>query len=68
MEKVRDLLKGNFWILDLSKVRFGSVELDFLSYFFDISCDHVVDDLSEEERAFLILQKKTKYIRNPLVN
>jgi len=68
MEKVRNLLKGNFWILDLSRVRLSSMELDFLSCFFDVSFDHVVDDLSEEERAFIILQKKTKFINNPYVN
>ena len=68
MEKVRNLLKGSFWKIDLSEVRLSSVEIDFLSYFFDISCDYVVDDLSEEERAFVVLRKKQKFIYNSYVN
>ena len=68
MEKVRNLLKGSFWKIDLSRVRLSSVELDFLSCFFDISFDRVIDDMTEEERSFLILKKKTKFIHNPYVN
>ena len=68
MEKVRNLLKGSFWKIDLSRVRFTNLELEFLSCFFDISCDYVVDDMTEEERAFVVLRKKQKFIYNSYVN
>ena len=68
MEKVRNLLKGSFWKIDVSRVRLSAVELDFLSCFFNVSFDRVIDDMTEEERAFLILKKKTKFIHNPYVN
>jgi hypothetical protein len=68
MEKIRDLLKGSFWKVDLSKFCLSSVELDFLSNFFDVSFERFIDDMTAEEKAFLILEKKTKFINNPYVN
>jgi len=68
MEKVRDLLKGSYWKLDLSRVKLSRVEVEFLSNFFDITVDRLVDDLTVEERAYLVLKKKAKFIQNPLVN
>jgi hypothetical protein len=62
MERVRNLLKGNFWKIDLVRFHLTSVELDFLSNFYDVSFDEFIDDLTGEERAFIILQKKQKYI------
>lgn len=68
MEKVRGLLKGSFWKIDVSRVRLSSNEIDFLSYFFDISIDQIVDDMTGQERSFLILTKKPKFVSNPYVN
>ena len=68
MERIRDLLKGSFWKLDLSRVKLSAVEMDFLSNFFDVSVDRVVDALTVEERAYLVLRKKQKYLSNPYVN
>ena len=68
MERVRNLLKGNFWKIDVSRVRLSSVGLDFLSCFFNISFDRFIDDLTEEERAFIVLEKKPKFIHNSYVN
>jgi len=68
IERVMDLLKGSYWKLDLSRVRFTNLELDFLREFFEISFDRVVDDLTSEERAFLVLKKKVKYLTNPYIN
>ena len=68
MERVYELLRGSYWKLDLSCVRFTNLELDFLKEFFDITVDRVVDDLSIEERAYLVLRKKQKYLSNPYVN
>lgn len=68
MEKIRDLLKGNFWILDLARVRLSPNEIDFLSNFYDVIFDQIVDDMTGQERAYMILEKKTKFIKNPYVN
>jgi len=68
MERIRNLLKGSFWKIDLARVKLSAVELDFLSNFFDISCDRFIDDLTEEEHIYLILKKKVKYLNNPYVN
>ena len=66
MDKVLDLLKGSYWMLDLSKIKLKEFEIDFLKIFFDIKVDHVIDDM--KERSFLILRKKSKFISNPLFN
>jgi hypothetical protein len=68
MEKIRDLLKGNFWILDLARVRLSPNEIDFLSNFYDVIFDQIVDDMTGQERPFLILTKKPKFVSNPYVN
>jgi hypothetical protein len=68
MGRVYDLLKGSFWKLDLSRVQLSRLELDFLKVFFDITVDHVVNDWSIEERSYLVLKKKQKYISNLYLN
>ena len=66
MGRINELLKGSYWRLDLSKVSLSSIELDFLRLFFDIEFENIVDDWSFENKNFLILKKKSKYL--PLVN
>jgi hypothetical protein len=68
LERVCELLKGSFWKLDLSRVKLSRLELDFLSNFFDVLFEREVDDLTVEERAYLVLRKKQKFISNPAVN
>jgi len=68
IERVMDLLKGSYWKLDLSRVRFTNLELDFLKEFFNVSVERVIDDLTIEERSFLVLKKKQKYLTNPYIN
>ena len=68
MQMVKELLRGSFWRLDLSKVSLSRLELEFLSNFFNITYDKEIDDFSMEEKRYLILRKKQKYISNPLVN
>lgn len=65
-ERIRNLLRGSFWKIDISKVHLEQDEVDFLSYFFDISFDRVIDEWTSEERSFLVLCKKGKFIQNPL--
>jgi len=62
MERVINLLKGSYWRLDLSRIKLTSLELDFLSNFFDMSFENVIDDFSFEDKNFLILKKKFKYL------
>jgi len=61
MERVRGLLKGNFWLIDVEKAKLSTTEIDFLSYFFDINLDYFYDEESLEEKKFLILRKKSKF-------
>ena len=68
MEKVRELLKGSFWKLDLSKVKLSSLEIDFLSIFYDVLFEQVVDDMTGQEQSFLVLKKKQKFLSNSYIN
>ena len=61
MEKIKDLLRGNFWIIDVSKINLSNIELNFLSYFFDVYYDTFFDEIDNEEKKFLILKKKFKF-------
>jgi len=62
MERVRDLLRSNYWIIDLNKINLSDIELDFLSNFFNIEFDKFIDEFNFQEREFLILKKKTKFL------
>jgi hypothetical protein len=62
MERVKELLRGNYWIIDASKNELTKPELNFLSYFFHIHYDIFFDEISNEEKIFLILKKKDKFI------
>jgi hypothetical protein len=68
MNKVKDLLRGNFWMIDLSRVYLSQTEIDFLKIFFDCVIDRMLDDLTCQERVFLILTKKEKSISNSFIN
>jgi len=68
LERVHELLKGSFWMLDLSRVKLSRLELDFLKVFFDVAVDRLVDDLNYQERSFIVLKKKSKFISNPYIN
>jgi hypothetical protein len=68
MERVKELLKGSFWKLDLSRVCLSKAEIDFLKVFFNVVLDQFIDDLTCEEKNFLILIKKEKFISNPIFN
>ncbi len=62
LQRALDLLKGSFWKLDLSRIVLSQLELDFLRIFFDISFDNGIDEWTFEEKTFLILRKKPKYL------
>jgi len=62
MERVINLLKGSYWMIDVARMSLSNVELNFLKVFFDVEIDSFIDDFSLEERKFLILRKKAKYI------
>jgi len=64
--RIIELLKGSFWIIDANKL--SELELDFLKEFFDIKIDYVINDMTFEEKSFLILRKKSKFISNSLFN
>ncbi len=66
MQRVWNLLKDWYWKIDLGKVNLSDVELDFLRVFFDMNKVTEIDEFSLEERCFLILKKKSKYL--PLIN
>jgi len=68
MQMVKELLRGSFWRLDLSRVVLSKMELDFLSQFFTIEVNSIIDDLTFEERNYLILTKKPKYMNNYYFN
>ncbi len=68
MDRIMGLLRGSFWKIDLGRFKLSQMEVDFLKEFFDIKVDKVVDDILIEEKVYLILQKKNKFITNPLVN
>jgi hypothetical protein len=62
MDKVLNLLQGNFWIVNLERCKLSQFEIDFLKIFFDIKLDIIVDDNDFKERKFLILKKKSKFL------
>jgi hypothetical protein len=62
MEKILDLLSGNYWIIDLQKCNLTQFELDFLSIFFEINFDKFIDEITLKERNFIILKKKSKFL------
>jgi len=63
MEKIKDLLRGNFWIIDVSKINLSDIEIDFLSDFFNVKYEVIFDEKSNfEEKKFLILVKKPKFL------
>jgi hypothetical protein len=63
MERVVNLLRGNYWVIDLQKFKVSDLELNFLSYFFDIKFDKFMfDELNLQEKVYLILKKKEKFI------
>jgi hypothetical protein len=63
MERVLELLKGNYWLIDLNKFKLSYCEIDFLSQFFDIISEIVFDEKNNfQERNFLILKKKHKFL------
>jgi len=68
MDKIRELLKGNFWMIDLSKFNLTKTELEFLRAFFNLAFDQFIDEITFREKNLLILTKKEKFISNPLVN
>jgi hypothetical protein len=62
MQRVLELLKGNFWVIDLNRLNLSDIELKFLSNFFNIEFDKFIDEFNFQEREFLILKKKTKFL------
>ena len=62
MERVKNLLKGNYWIIDISKMKLSELELNFLGNFFIIGKEIYFDELNNFEREFLILIKKPKFL------
>jgi len=62
MEKIKNLLTGNYWIIPQNYLSLSQIELDFLRYFFDISFDVIFDEFSFEEKRFIILKKKAKFL------
>ena len=62
MERVKNLLKGNYWIIDISKMKLSELELNFLGNFFIIGKEIYLDELNNFEREFLILIKKPKFL------
>jgi len=68
MQRALELLRGSFWRIDLSRVKLSRLEVEFLKAFFDVTVDRMVDDLTAEERSYLVLKKKAKYLSNPYVN
>jgi len=59
MEKLKNLLKGNFWLIPQKEL--SSTELSFLESFFNITEDFFYND-SFKEKNFFVLQKKEKYL------
>jgi len=63
MQKVYELLRGNYWILDLTRINLTDLEIDFLSDFFNVKYEVIFDEKSNfEEKKFLILVKKPKFL------
>jgi len=63
IDKVCELLKGNYWFIDLEKVNLSTIELDFLSIFFNIQHEIFFDEKENfKEKNFLILEKKNKFL------
>ena len=62
MERISDLLRGNYWMLDLTRISLTDLEIDFLSHFFTIKREIYFDELNNFEREFLILIKKPKFL------
>ena len=62
MERVKELLRGNYWIIDISKMKLSELELNFLGNFFIIGKEIYLDELNNFEREFLILIKKPKFL------
>ena len=59
-EKVNELLKGNFHLIKHGDL--NQEELDFLSYFFNISEEEEVDPEEMEIKKYLVLEKKEKFL------
>jgi len=63
MQRVYELLKGNYWVIDISKMKLSELELNFLGNFFTIGREVYFDEFNNfQEREFLILIKKPKFL------
>jgi len=68
MERVMELLRDCFWKIDLARFKLSKIELDYLSIFFDITFDKIIDEFTMQEKSYLILKKKPKFISNSYIN
>jgi hypothetical protein len=63
MQRVYELLKGNYWVIDISKMKLLELELNFLENFFTIEREVYFDEKQDfQEKVYLILKKKPKFL------